>query len=311
MTNKKFCSICNDRVSPDEMKCVFCKHCFHLRCCKLDLNDAVICNDPKKNIHWFCDQCNTFSQTDIMLMIFNKITDMEKSMSDIRIEVSNMSATKEVLLVADKNNFPIQEDSPALNTRKRIVNKRKGAEIDSLVAVPPKKVVPSEIIDANNTAHNKTFRDAVIDLTASTSTVTPADVCEQCPGTSNPPIRSELDAIDSSSLESADDIAPLATVEGLRWIFLSRLKPDTQEIQVTKHLANKLGVRNTDIICKQIVKRGSDADTLSYSSFKIGVKSSLFDTAVLKSTWLPGNIVHEFKPRPKNWKRLPAPSRLK
>lgn len=299
MTNKKYCKVCSEHVTIHELKCTFCKHYFHIKCCSIDLSDAVIINKDN-GIHWFCNQCNIFSQTDIMVSLLDKVNLLQGS-------VDKMATTIESLIESSKlqkkNEFinAKNDDSPASNTRRKVANKRKGTVItDTSDTVSPKRItlVTDEASTSGEPVHNKTFREVV------------SGHCT--------PITSILPSNSTTSLSAAvavnhdsdiNGIAPLTTVEGLRWIFLSRLSPETQEIQVTNHLANKLSVNNTDIICKKIVKRGSDADNLSYSSFKIGVKSSLFDAAVLKSTWLPGSIVHEFKPRSKNWPRFPAQSR--
>lgn len=299
MTNKKYCKVCSEHVTIHELKCSFCKHYFHIKCCKVDLSDAVIINKDT-GIHWFCNQCNIFSQTDIMVSLLDKVNLLQGSVDKMAttiqslVESSNFQKRNEI--ISDKN-----DDSPAANTRRRVAIKRKGAEInDPLLSVISKKIslVTDEASTSEQPAHNKTFREVVSEqpFTPVTSTL-PSNL-----------IISSV-AVDANN-DLDNGIAPLTTVEGLRWIFLSRLSPETQEIQVTSHLAKQLSVNTTDIICKKIVKRGSDADNLSYSSFKIGVKSSLFDAAVLRSTWLPGNIVHEFKPRSKNWPRLPAQSRI-
>lgn len=298
MTNKKYCNVCSEHVTIHELKCTFCKHYFHIKCCNVDLSDAVIIN--KNNaIHWFCDQCNVFSQTDIMVSLLDKVNllqgSVDKMATTIQSLVEPSKFHKRNEIISDKN-----DDSPASNTRRRVASKRKGSEVtDPTVTSKKVTLVTDEASTSGEPVHNKTFREVVSEHPPVT------------PLTTIPPSNFNTSSLVAAAANHVLDngIAPLTTVEGLRWIFLSRLSPETEEIQVTNHLANKLSVNNNDIICKKITKRGSDDVNLSYSSFKVGVKSSLFDAAVLKSTWLPGNIVHEFKPRSKNWPRFPAQSR--
>lgn len=300
MTNKKYCNVCSEHVSVHELKCTFCKHYFHIKCCSVELSDAVIINKDK-GIHWFCNQCNIFTQTDIMVTLLDKVNllqgSVDKMGSIIQSLVECPKSQKSNELRSYKN-----DDSPATNTRSRVANKRKGADTtDSTITLFAKRATLDSDAGSSSTmedpVHNKTFREVVSQPPFTITSIPQLN-------TYATPLAAVV-----TNLDMGNEIAPLTTVEGLRWIFLSRLSPETQEIQVTTHLANKLRVNNNDIVCRKIVKRGSDADSLSYSSFKIGVKSSLFEAAVLKSTWLPGNIVHEFKSRPKNWPRFPTQSR--
>lgn len=220
MTNKKFCSVCELQVSPNELKCVFCKHTFHIRCCKVDLTDAVIVNKDN-NIHWFCDQCNTFSKTDILVVILNKITAMDISMSEIKTDISYYSGANRKVIASVTSKEPSKKDSPAMNTRKRNAQKRSGSNIESSDIVPAKKdMVPLTDGSIEDNVHNKTFRDAVVNQGASTSTV---------------------------EIEPSQKVKAPLGIEERRWIFVSRLNPNTSSENLSRWL--KSNFKSDDIIC--------------------------------------------------------------
>lgn len=303
MTNKKFCNICELQVSQNDLKCVFCKHLFHISCSQVELNDAAIVSKDN-NIHWFCDQCNVFSHSDILIVILKKITAMDKSMSEIRSEVSGFTDAHRKVMASVSLKGPIKNDSPAMNTRKRNASKRRGPDIDSSEVVPAKKgVVPLTDGSTEENVHNKTFRDAVLDQGASTSTnVTNLQVVDLTKSNTSTIIQTSSSSCGTNDIQS---IEPLSTVEGNKWIFVSRLNPKTVDNQVIHHLSSALGIASNEIICNKLIKRGISSELISYMSFKVGVKSSIFDRAIDSSIWPPGSIVHEFKPRSKNWPRLP------
>lgn len=265
MTNKKYCNICEEQVSPSELKCIFCKHSFHIRCCKVILNDAAIVNKDN-NIHWFCDQCNAFSQTDILIEILNKITAMGKSMSDMQTNIASFTRANQKIKSSVPSKEPSKKDSPAMNTRKKNAEKRSGSLIETSDEVPAKKdVMPITEGSIVENVHNKTFRDAVLNLGASNS---------------------------NEGVEPIQKVKDPLGIEERRWIFVSRLNPNTSSENLSRWL--KSNFKSDDIICFPLIPRGKLLTELRMISFKVGVPDSLLEMVKDRRNWFPGIQIRDF-----------------
>lgn len=253
----KKCKICVSQVSPHELKCVLCKHLFHIKCAKVKVSDALIINDDNNNIHWFCDECSMLTQSEFLRSILTKVNKLELVVDKIDNNVSALIENQSKII-----NQEVFSTTPAANTRSRIGSKKRKGNSDDIVGDVPiaKKSTQEEIINVED-SHNKTFRSVLV-------------------GDGN---------VEQSNGEIV--LAPQA-IEERRWIFVSRLNPNTTADTLSLWLKNKL--KSEDILCFPLIPRGVQINDLKMISFKMGIPMSLLDAAKSKSNWPPGVQIRDF-----------------
>lgn len=188
----KKCPACDALVSSHEMKCMFCKQLFHIKCVNVTLEEAVMVNKPNK-FYWCCDNCNGLVNSDILMTILKKLSGLEKSVDQIN---SKINTTADVSKQVCKS-YPM--------TRSKKVLKRKNSNSDinaanSVDAPPAKKNAPT---GSSLNVLNKYFSEVV-------STAV-ADV-------------NDVDSEEAMIVEPTTDdkVLPLSAVEDRRWIHASR-----------------------------------------------------------------------------------------
>lgn len=255
MTKK--CNACVLPVSPHELKCAVCKHLYHLKCAKVDVNDAVIINKENNNIHWFCDDCSILLQSDFLRSLLTKINKLETVVEKID---KNMSVLIESQ--SKKINLDVCSTTPSSNTRSKSGSLKRRRDLGEVIVrdePSTKKATPEEIITEEN-SHNKTFRNALVN----------GNIAEQ---------------------ESETVVAP-QVIEERRWIFVSRLNPNTTTDTVSLWLKSKL--KTDDILCFPLIPRGFQINELKMISFKMGIPISLLEAAKRKDNWPPGVQIRDF-----------------
>lgn len=260
----KKCPTCDGQVSSHEMKCMFCKHLFHIKCVNVSLEEAVIVNKPN-NIHWCCDNCYGLVNSDILMTILKKLSGLEKSVDQINSKINT---------VADVS----KEECPSYPITRSKNAKRKNSNSDinaanSVIAPPAKKSAP---IDSSRNRLNKSFSEVV------SNTVTAKVGGESDEGM----------VVETIS----DEVVPLlSAIEDRRWIHASRFNPRTTSDSVVSWLKNKLNTQ--DIICFPLVPRGRSIEELRTISFKIAVPASLVEITKERATWPTGVFVRDFVER--------------
>lgn len=297
------CSVCNqayDGIQPFVSCEGHCAKNFHIDCVKVSKSNHKLVT-TNKQYKWFCKDCSNSTLMHVLKEIH-----------------SLSSEVKRLTLLIDKPPTAVNADAPtpmdevlSTPTQNDIVNEN--------ISVPSQKrarsISTSQIDDTTNVeslnfpkkSKNSSKASKLKNLRKNNES--PAST-SQSPMNGTHHGRPQITVQQlSAALESTNNepsIAPLSAVEANKWIFISRLHPQTSEIQVVHHLTTNLEISATDIVCNKLIKRGISEDRISFTSFKIGLKSNLFDKVNNRTFWPTGAIVHEFKPRSKNWPRLPA-----
>lgn len=265
MTARK-CKVCVSQVSPHELKCVFCKNLFHIKCVKLSISDAAFINEDN-NIHWFCDDCNIFTRSDFLCSLLAKVNTIEKSVKQIDGNLSVLMSN----IPPIKTTVPSLE-TPAGGTRSKTSSKkRKGTQDIALEVTATKKTSQREITsNVGDDAHNKTFRDALLGHSSGNQ---------------------DIEMIESIADENNEVPIP-SVIEERSWIFVSRLNPTTSADNLSSWLKSKLN--SDDVLCFPLIPRGVPLTELKMISFKIGVPRSMLDKAKNRKNWPSGILIRDF-----------------
>jgi PHD-finger len=94
---------------------------------------------------------------------------------------------------------------------------------------------------------------------------------------------------------AADDLKPVAP---LKWLYVSRLDPQTCEEAVTKKLSGALNVEPKSFKCVKLVPKMADP---TFISFKVGMSEDLLQRSLAPEVWPPGIAVREFVNRPRHF----------
>jgi hypothetical protein len=97
-----------------------------------------------------------------------------------------------------------------------------------------------------------------------------------------------------------DDLKPVAPV---KWLYVSRLDPDTTEQAVTNKLASALNVEAKLFNC---IKLNPRVPFPSFISFKVGMSDELLQRSLAPEVWPKGVAIREFINRPRNFFGPPA-----
>lgn len=76
------------------------------------------------------------------------------------------------------------------------------------------------------------------------------------------------------------------------WVYITKISPDVSESDVLDLAKERL--RTEDVVVKSLVPRGKPLSTLSFVSFKVGVRKDLKSKAMDPATWPQGIQFREF-----------------
>lgn len=301
------CAICKrayDGVQPFVSCEGHCSKNFHIDCVKMTKTSHKLIS-TNKQYKWFCPDC---SNTTIM-HILNELHSLSSEVNRLSSLIDKSEATSSTPMVVEMATewIPITASSSAqveivngdevitIPSQKRS-RSASASQLEDVIYVEetinfPKKRKNSAKQPTSKNLKNKKPIQTVNQIKE--SMVTPRITAQQLSSALETPINDNV-------------IAPLSAIEAKKWLFISRLDPHTSESQVVHHLATKLEISQSEIVCKKLIKKGISEDRIMFMSFKVGLKPSLFDKANNRLFWPPSTIVHEFKPRSKNWPRLPA-----
>lgn len=309
-----FCNKAYDGVQPFVTCEGHCAKSFHIDCVKVSKSNHKLFT-TNKQYKWFCKDCSNTTLMHILKELHSLSSEVKRlttlivtptmpggadledtSTSVMVVETTEMTVpvpqAPEIEIVNEIVTLPSQKRSRCASTSQieDVVNvdettnsskKHKNSSKSSkTTTIAQKKKSNSNLLCSNPSSNNEGL---------TTARITVQQLASALESTSNP-----------------IEIAPLSAVEAKKWIFISRLNPHTTETQVIHHLTSKLQINESEINCNKLIKRGISSESISYMSFKVGLKASLFDQANKSSFWPSGSIVHEFKTRSKNWPRLPA-----
>lgn len=98
----------------------------------------------------------------------------------------------------------------------------------------------------------------------------------------------------------------LVSVEPLKWLYVSRLHPQTSEESVLKLLTTAHNVDEKMFTCVKLMPRMQNP---TFISFKVGMSNDLLLTSLAPDIWPAGVAIREFVNRPRNFFQ-PQPIRL-
>lgn len=288
----KKCRICTEPVSQQELKCVLCRHLFHVYCAKILVSDAVTIKKDDNNICWFCDECSVLLQSDFLRSVLSKISKLEAVVEKIDNKMTVLTENQSKGITEEKNLA-----TPASNTRSKVsAKKRKGNQDDIASSIPTaKKPLEAEtniVEESEMESHNRTFRNMLISggLEQSVQEVLP-NCTEQSVQGQEATASQVIVLPDSDDQPVQEVMAPIA-VEENRWIFVSRLSPSTTASSLTLWLKSKLN--SDDVLCFPLIPRGFQINELKVISFKMRIPKSLLIAAKSKHNWPPGVQVRDF-----------------
>lgn len=112
------------------------------------------------------------------------------------------------------------------------------------------------------------------------------------------PNKSASQQITALKIGTGDSISPSLGVSAVPndkkkfWLYLSRISCNVSADQVRSLVQQRLGTDEVDVF--KLVAKGRDINTLSFVSFKIGMKSEFKIKALCTSTWPKGIYFREF-----------------
>ncbi|XP_055842187.1 uncharacterized protein LOC129909191 [Episyrphus balteatus] len=264
------CIICKEIIGDGERMCLcwLCDGLAHMKCAGLNVKIIEGLLKIGNGLRWFCKNCNCKKTTDLFQVLkkskktFNDITNdlkkIQKKLSDYELLFNDM-------------NFEDKDLSPKRKkTENNVICVPTGSRL-SLVA--PLQITYStpiiEEIPNSPTVSQK--RSSLGDKTASSQTVGP--------------IASEMD-------EGVSD--GLVVVPPEKFIFISRLHPNTTCEMVVNYVKKKLSVPDLSLKCYKM--------QFSYerriSSFKLFAPDPTINLMLSPDFWPKFTIAHEFKNNP-------------
>jgi hypothetical protein len=136
-------------------------------------------------------------------------------------------------------------------------------------------------------------REAIILELASHRLETPKTVKRHANKTGDQSVKRPRISTPAGSGEAVDDLKPVAP---MKWLYVSRLHPQTSEEAVTKKLCSALNVDPSEFKCVKLVPRMEDP---SFISFKVGLTEELLQRSLAPEVWPPGIAVRKFVNRPR------------
>lgn len=94
------------------------------------------------------------------------------------------------------------------------------------------------------------------------------------------------------SISPSLGISTVSTERQKFWLYLSRISCNVSVDQIRTLAQQRLGTEDVDVV--KLVAKGRDINTLSFVSFKIGMKTDLKNKALCPSTWPKGIYFREF-----------------
>lgn len=115
----------------------------------------------------------------------------------------------------------------------------------------------------------------------------------------------EKASIIRGSKAASEMVKTVSPPEELFWLYLSAFDPSTSDDDITTFVKNCMDLP-PDVMPKvvKLVPRDKDPATLSFVTFKVGLKKSLKDMALSKETWPENVYFREFESQPKNQRRV-------
>lgn len=300
------CSVCNqayDGIQPFVSCEGPCARCFHIDCVKVSKSNHKLVT-TNKQYKWFCKDCSNSTLMSVLKEIHSLSSEVKRLSSLIdkpppAANVDSPTPMDEELPPPAQNVIDLVNEDISVPSQKR-ARSISTSQIDDITNVESLNF-PKKSKNSSKASKAKNLRKINDTPQASTSQSSTNDIHHGRPQITAQQLSAALESTNNEPL-----IAPLSAVEANKWIFISRLDPQTSEIQVVHHLTTNLQISASDIVCNKLIKKGISEDRISFTSFKIGLKSNLFDKVNNKTFWPTGAVVHEFKPRSKNWPRLPV-----
>lgn len=286
------CSVCNHRIDRNDstkVKCVDCGKMFHSAC--VSSNDIDLANTMQSKLMWKCNVCEIKTKVvdpkfddgagtpkqPMRFSLFEKIENELRDIKALTIEFNeSVNARLNTLQCAIERIEVLTAENQLLKDDLKLMH----SKIQSLENSQQKNVMESD--------------DSPVD--------TPQPSYAQLVRTSHSssvPVKATV-----GTGQPVDTIKPAILVE--KWyLYVSRIHPSVSPEAMIDYVCSKLGnTSKEDVNCKLLLPKDRIIDsTLTYISFKIGLKEPDFNLLSNSDMWPPGVIIRPFvnhPRRPKN-----------
>lgn len=313
MANCGACNTISDYMIDSIMCSGNCRRVFHVLCIDAPFS-CIKLFAKRKSFFYFCDECDPISEKNIVRDVIKNIKDLEKlekQFTFLSKKVDNLTCTN-----GNIENKINKDKTSDLGSKTKTLTKRKNDDLDdenSDICHLPKKVATSVFKDfaiSRPVANFNSNNNVPASLSVSSLTlplISSPNVVNVSPSNST----SQLNVDSSTSTLSKNIFLPkitnettsltspivsgLKAVEGQKILFISKLAPSTNALDIKNHLSEKLGSPFT-LNVEKILHRNHT----KYSSFKIRAPDSIFHVLNSPSFWPKGVIVHEFMNKSNN-----------
>lgn len=296
----------------DSIRCYgFCAKSFHLSCLSKEnanyKKSIVDLLSKIKNIHWYCDICDTLSVNGIASSLVSSaklITDLKSTLrplldQPIKSKLSQLSKSETAIF----NFYPGKHDANAADGEipTIIIDEPNDTKQSSSVPVSPalRKVVKLKRRRANSLSVN---HEPFSKSTALSKKLNHRSTVNSKPTSS---LQSKMGISNTTTIPLQSKIFDVKNERGstinsklydTKTIYLSPFLPDTTVNDISNHIKshqcyNVVG----DLNITKLVSDNKNTNKLSFVSFKIDVPNRYFDIMVDRSIWPSGVTAKEFE----------------
>lgn len=297
-----------------------CNKFLHTQCSVFKPSELKFIEGNQESIKWVCSNCQN-KVNDVNTEMYSKIDKLEKTLHDCikLIRQIEVQSTK-IPSIEEKLNNVLGEQMELVNrprTRSRAiedktVNKKDKKREINIVSMTPTKTegIPSsskqqKIINEPNQKHKQIDKqnkqgdhqnNNLLETTLNgknNEQDTPYNTNEQPETNENTKISTWVNVKKRSKKtirgSNTEDDLKIGAVESRRWIFVSQLKPDITEGDLSEYLTNK------DIAIKGCKKL--KISTTDIAAFKVAVAEEDTDKVYDSKLWPKNAIVREYDPQ--------------
>lgn len=314
------CTVCDDHLRNDRPNKVICdgicRQVFHAECVNFN-KDALSYYREMPNLQWFCDNCivqtSTSNVSSQLFNSFNKFnsTVAARTSSPFFVHRSLPTATRKRKLI--RNSKPINNSAFLMNQSPNVNRDIKKTK-DSISPPTKNKIPPDQSVNypgfnGSNSPNKSEVNQSEVVQPKPKHNVADRKETESS-GLEIPSVNSSsfAEVLTSSTFVQASDNVKNSPVQPIKRsihqrsssdthkiAYVSNLHPSVTEEEVIDYLIQNNVISSTeDASCKILLSPNVDLDTVSFVSFKVTVRSELFDAVVNSKLWPSKVIAREF-----------------
>lgn len=292
-----------------------CRRSFHVDCIDAPYSTIKLFRE-RKSFYYFCDECDPFAYTNITRDVLQNRHNLEKlhaQLMHLTEKVDKITTSPTIHNTESHNDEIEMTDSQLLNDTSSLKRKIDETDTESFEVNPSTKK-PATSASISTSPPSSQPLQTPLPISALSTSSDPITAPLNSPSSIEPipahenPSSSTLPNIKSSSFHSTKKpslvnhlsspiSSGLKVVEGHRTLFISKLDPSTNALDIKNFISNKTGTSPLSKVEKMIHRNHS-----KYASFKIRVPDSIFHLLNSTSLWPKGIIVHEFENKQNNMK---------